>query len=57
MENTTKTDWLLDRIAYLKGLKTRTEHQEMLVILAEKKDRNTQEEKYLAALIRAEKAG
>jgi hypothetical protein len=57
MENTTKTDWLLDRIAYLKGLKTRTEHQKILVVLAEKKDRNTQEEKYLAALIRAEKAG
>ena len=57
MENTTKTDWLLDRIAYLKGLKTRTEHQEILVVLAEKKDRTTQEDKYLAALVRAEKAG
>ena len=57
MENPTKAGWLLDRIAYLKGLKTRTEHQEMLVVLAEKKDRDTQDEKYLAALIRAEKAG
>jgi len=28
--------WLKDRVAYLKGLKSRNEQQELLVLLAEK---------------------
>ena len=51
-----KTNWIENRITYIKGLKTPTEQQKMLVLLVEKTDRTPQEEKYLTALIRAEKA-
>ena len=53
MEN---NKWLHDRATYLKGLKSRNDQQELLVILAEKSDRSSHDEKTLAALIRAEKA-
>lgn len=53
MEN---NSWLKDRVVFLKGLKTRTEQQELLVLLAEKSDRTTQDTKKLAALEKAEKA-
>ena len=53
MEN---NHWLHDRVTYLKGLKSRNDQQELLVILAEKSDRTSHDEKTLAALIRAEKA-
>ena len=39
--------WLKDRVAYLKGLKSRNEQQELLVLLAEKSNRNTQDDKKL----------
>lgn len=48
--------WLKDRVAFLKGLKTRTEQQELLVLLAEKSDRTPQDTKKLVALEKAEKA-
>lgn len=48
--------WTVDRIAYLKGLKFRTEQQELMVLLAEKPARTSPDEKKLSALIRAEKA-
>ena len=48
--------WLKDRVAYLKGLKSRNEQQELLVLLAEKSNRNAQDDKKLNAIIRAEKA-
>lgn len=52
-----KTDeWVKDRIAFLKGLKSRTEQQELFVILSEKSDRTAHDEKKLAALVKAEKA-
>ena len=51
-----KTNWIENRITYIKGLKTPTEQQKMLVLLVEKTDRTPQEEKYLTALVRAEKA-
>ena len=50
-------EWLKDRVAYLKGLKSRNEQQELLVLLAEKSNRNTQEDKKLNAIVKAEKAG
>ena len=53
MEN---NHWLHDRVTYLKGLKSRNDQQELLVILAEKITRTSHDEKTLAVLIRAEKA-
>ena len=49
-------DWLQDRVAYLKGLKSPSDQQALLVLLAEKQQRTPQDEKKLAALVRAEKA-
>jgi len=53
MEN---DSWLKGRVTFLKGLKSRTEQQELLVILAEKTNRTPQDEKKLVALAKAEKA-
>jgi hypothetical protein len=53
MEN---DSWLKDRVTFLKGLKSRTEQQELLVILSEKTNRTPQDEKKLVALAKAEKA-
>ena len=50
-------EWLKDRVAYFKGLKSRNEQQELLVLLAEKSNRNAQDDKKLNAIIKAEKAG
>lgn len=50
-------DWLKDRVAYLKGLKSRNEQQELLVLLAEKPNRNVLDDKKLNAIIKAEKSG
>ncbi|WP_297576665.1 conjugal transfer protein TraD [uncultured Deefgea sp.] len=50
------TDWLQDRIAHLKALKNPSEQQSLLILLAEKIERTTQEEKTFSALVRAEKA-
>ena len=49
-------EWLKDRVAYLKGLKSKNEHQELLVLLAEKPNRTAQDDKKFNAIIRAEKA-
>jgi hypothetical protein len=49
-------DWVLDRVLYLKGLKSRTEQQELLLLLHDKQSRTTQDDKRLAILIKAEKA-
>lgn len=53
MEN---DSWLKDRVAHLKGLKTRSDQQELLVLLAEKTNRTPQDEKKIAVLAKAEKA-
>jgi len=50
-----KDEWLRDRVAYLKGLKSPTDQQSLLVLLAENPARTSQDEKKLAALVRAEK--
>jgi hypothetical protein len=49
-------EWLKDRVAYLKGLKSINEQQELLVLLAEKSNRTAQDDKKFNAIIRAEKA-
>ena len=54
---TEKTEaWLSDRVAYIKGLKTATEQQKLIVVLYEKQNPTAQEQKKLAVLVRAEKA-
>ena len=56
MEERNENAWLVSRVAYLKSLKSRTDQQELLVLLAEKTDRTPKDEKNLAALVKAEKA-
>ena len=51
-----KNDWLKDRVAYLKGLKSTGDQQKLLVKLAEKQQRTPQDNKKLDVLLRAEKA-
>lgn len=48
--------WLSDRVAYIKGLKTATEQQKLIVVLYEKQNPTAQEQKKLTVLVRAEKA-
>lgn len=56
MKQRDENHWLTTRITYLKSLKSRNDQQELLVLLADKKDRTPQDEKKLAALIKAERA-
>jgi hypothetical protein len=55
-EHKKERDWLADRVQHLKGLKSQTDQQRLLVALAEKEGRTELEEKKLAVLVRAEKA-
>lgn len=48
--------WLKDRVAFLKGLKSRTDQQELIVLLAGNNARTPLDEKKLALLVKAEKA-
>lgn len=48
--------WLNDRVTFLKALKTRTEQQELIVLLTENKNRSPLDTKKLTALVKAEKA-
>ncbi|HHQ8368395.1 TPA: conjugal transfer protein TraD [Salmonella enterica subsp. diarizonae] len=49
-------EWLEQKIAYINGLKSPTEQQRLMILLAEKNARTANEEKTLSAIIRAEKA-
>lgn len=53
---TTETEWINDRVAYIKGLKAPSEQQQLLVLLAEKPTPDASDRKKLTAIIRAEKA-
>lgn len=48
--------WLNDRAAYLRGLKAPSDQQRLLLMLLDKPERTADDERKLAALIRAEKA-
>jgi hypothetical protein len=50
------TEWLNNRVLYLKGLKYRTEQQNILVELFDKQNRTSQDDKKFNALVRVEKA-
>lgn len=49
-------EWMESRLAYLRGLKAPSEQQQLLMLLADKPDRTSTDERKLAALVRAEKA-
>ena len=49
-------DWLTNRLAYLQGLKHPTKQQELLLLLGTTPPDNSEDEKTLRALIKAEKA-
>ena len=49
-------DWLSNRVLYLKGLKSRTEQQNILIALYENEYRTSQDDKKFNVLIKAEKA-
>ncbi|HRD68319.1 MAG TPA: conjugal transfer protein TraD [Candidatus Competibacter sp.] len=51
-----RDEWLHNRVMYLKSLKSRSEPQQLLVLLAEKPDRSAGDNQLLAALIRLEQA-
>ena len=46
-----RDEWLMNRVAFLKGLKSGTEPQQLLVLLAEKPDRSAADNQLLAALV------
>jgi hypothetical protein len=48
--------WLNERIKAMRALKTLNEHQQMLLTLFDKTPRDSEDERKLAALIKAEKA-
>ncbi len=52
----TKEEWLNARLAYLRGLKSTSELQKLLLLLADKPDRTAEDEKKFNAVIRAERA-
>jgi hypothetical protein len=56
MENNEENKWLTARVAYLQGLKSLSDQQELMVMLSEKTNRTALDEKKLATLVRAEKA-
>ena len=56
MEQRNEKHWLSTRVTYLKGIKSRNDQQELLILLADKNERTSQDEKKLVALVRAEKA-
>lgn len=49
-------EWLNNRVLTLKGLKSRTEQQNILIELFDKQNRTPQDDKKFNALVRAEKA-
>ena len=51
-----RDEWFMNRVALLKGLKSSTEPQQLLVLLAEKPDRSAADNQLLAALVRLEQA-
>jgi len=55
-ESKSKGDFLAERLAYIRGLKSPSDQQSLLMLLADKPSRTTEDERKLNALIRAEKA-
>ena len=51
-----KKDWLAEHIKYLSALKTPTDTQKLLILLAGKSERTQNEERTFAAVVKSEKA-
>ena len=49
-------EWLTARIAYLRGLKSPSDQQRLLLLLADKPERSNDDNRKLTALVKAEKA-
>lgn len=49
-------EWLMARLAYLRGLKLPNDQQRLLLLLADKTKRTADDERKLSALVKAEKA-
>lgn len=49
-------EWLTARIAYLRGLKSPSDQQRLLLLLADKPERSNDDNRKLSALVKAEKA-
>ena len=52
----TKDEWITARLAYLRGLKSPSELQRLMMLLADKPDRTPEEDRKLNAVVRAERA-
>lgn len=52
----TQDKWLVDRLAYIRGLKAPNDQQRLMLMLAEKSVLSADDSRKLAALVRAEKA-
>jgi len=51
-----KQDWISSHLLFLKGLKSPSEAQQLLILLAGKKDKTPKEQKTFDALVKSEKA-
>ena len=49
-------EWLTARISYLRGLKSPSDQQRLLLLLADKPERSNEDNRKLSALVKAEKA-
>lgn len=49
-------DWLKGRLTYIQGLKSPSEHQRLLLLLADQPQRTPEDERKLSALVKAERA-
>ena len=52
----TNSDWLKQRLSYIRGLQKPTQQQELLLLLDGKQDKTDDDERKLAALAKAERA-
>ena len=52
----TKDEWITARLAYLRGLKSPSELQRLMMLLSDKPDRTPEEDRKLNAVVRAERA-
>jgi hypothetical protein len=48
--------WLVERLAYLRGLKSPSDQQRLLLMLADKPERTAEDGRKMTAIVRAEKA-
>ena len=51
-----KDEWILKRLDYIRGLKSPSDQQRLFLLLSDKDNRSTEDNKKLAVLLRAEKA-